>query len=580
MLEKILYGIGVSSGISIGKVFVVDKNEEYYEYKNISSDKVSNELKRLNKAREKCAADLDKLIEKVKVEFGDEKAFIIEGQKSFLTDPSFYPEIEGYIKKDFFSAEKALKKVVEKFVDIFEKMNSDYMKERASDIKDIGNRFSNYLNPDNKIFDLKSIKEKVILVADDLLPSDTVQLERKYILGLVIAKGGKTSHTSIFASSMGIPAVISINNLCNLIKNNDNVIVDGDKGICIINPEKTTLEKYKQRLENKKTEVDLYNKYKKEKAITKDGLYIKIAANIGSLDEAIQANENGAEGIGLLRTEQVYMSSKKLPDEEIQLHTYKGIVDKMSSQSVIIRTLDIGGDKELPYLENEKELNPFLGYRAIRLCLGHEEIFITQLRAILRASAFGKIKLLIPMISCFDELKKTKDLIEKVKKQLSEEKIAFDKEIKLGMMIEIPSTAIMIENYVKEVDFFSIGTNDLVQYTMAVDRINDKVSYLYDNFHPAIINLIKKVTEVAHSHGKFVGICGSMAGEYLAIPIFIALGIDELSMTANSIPKIKYTINQLSRKDCILLLNKILKCQMGLDIKSNLQNFLLERKLY
>lgn len=573
MAEIRIRGLGVSEGIRLVKAFKYTNSKAEISYKDIEENQVTQELARLTSAKERCLEDMDALINQVTQDLGSEKAGILKGQRSFLTDPTFCPAMEKLVATKLFSAEKSVNQVVNNFVAIFEKMPNEYMKERAADIKDVGNRMLSVLTG-TRTAGIADINEEVILIVEDLAPSDTVQLNKKYIQGLMTQRGGKTSHTAIFARSMGIPAIVGIADFFDTIKTDDFLIIDGNEGLCIINPDIATKEEYTQKLEDELKSKDKLKAYTDKKASSKDGVRIEIAANIGSLADAKYALEQGAEGIGLLRTELIYMAQDVLPDEETQFNTYRDILEAMPNKAVIIRTLDIGGDKELPYLTIPKEMNPFLGYRAIRLCLDQKHLLVTQLRAILRASSYGKAKIMFPMISSLDEWRKARDVLVEVKAQLDAEGIEYDKNIELGIMVEIPSAAVLADQFAREVDFFSIGTNDLVQYTLAVDRMNEKIAYLYDHFHPAVISLIRNVSKAAHAEGKFVGMCGGMAGDPLAIPLLMALGLDELSMSAGSIQKSKHLVSQLSIEDCKEVTNKVLSCATAEEVRDRLKEFL------
>ncbi|WHH57707.1 phosphoenolpyruvate--protein phosphotransferase [Petroclostridium sp. X23] len=576
MAEIQLRGIGVSDGIRMGKAFLysaVDLNES--EYMSVSSDNVDAELSRLRKAKEQCIHELDQLIGKTKQTLGEEKAGIIKGQRSFLTDPAFYPKMEKLVEGQQYSAEKAVQGLVQQFAAIFEAMPNEYMRERAKDVRDLGRRLLLILSGKNKV-QLSDIREEVILVADDLAPSETVQLDKKYILAFAAKTGGKTSHTAIFSRSLGIPAVLGIGDELDNICNGDFLIIDGIEGLCIINPDEATIDQYSHRMKVEQEQQQALKSYASKRAVTKDGHEVEIAANIGNADQANFAVAQGAQGIGLYRTEFLFMAGDKLPDEEVQYQAYKEVVQLMENKPVIIRTLDIGGDKKLPYLNIPKEMNPFLGYRAIRLCLDQKNILITQLRAILRASVYGKIKIMFPMISGMEEWRQVKKIYREVQAQLTEEGVSFDSAIELGIMVEVPSTALMASQLAEEVDFFSIGTNDLVQYTLAVDRMNEKVAYLYDYFHPAVIRLIKSVIDAAHAKGKRAGMCGDMAGDPLAAPLLIAMGLDEWSMSATSMQKVKHGIAQITRDDCKKVLDSVLGLKTTEEIHEVLKQFYID----
>lgn len=572
MTEIEISGIGVSEGVRIGKALKLVRSDDNKPLRDISESEVQSEIQRLHTAKEKCNKIMDELVEQAAKTLGEDKAVVIKGQKSFLTDPAFCPQMEKLITKKFFSAEKAVRQVVDQFAALFEKMPNDYMKERAADVKDVGRHLSDALTGKATV-KIQDIHEKVILIADDLAPSDTIQLNKEFVLAFATKKGGKTSHTAIFSRSLGIPAVVGTGESADRIESGDTVIIDGSAGKCIINPNADTTKKYDDKMKQEQNEQDRLKEYVSKQAITLDGHKFEIAANIGSKADAIFAVEQGAEAIGLLRTELLFMSQPSLPDENTQFEFYKEIIQSMNGKPVIIRTLDIGGDKELPYLNIPKEMNPFLGYRAIRLCLDQKHLLITQLRAILKASVYGKAQIMFPMISCMEEWRKAAEILNDVKHELESQGINYDKSVKVGMMVEVPSAAIMASQFAKEVDFFSIGTNDLVQYTLAVDRMNEKIANLYDHFHPAVISLIKHVAEAAHAEGKPVGMCGGMAGDELAVPLLLAFELDELSMSATSIQKMKYEISHVELDKCKALLEAVLKLTDINEIRSLLTEF-------
>ena len=502
---------------------------------------------------------------------------ILKAQQSFLNDPSFYPEIRKRIEQKSYSAEKAVQEVVDHFSALFAGMNDPYLKERSADLQDLGKRLLLNLSNNDRGIELSDIDEEVILAAEDLTPSDTVQLNKKFIQAFLTRIGGKTSHTAILARNFEIPAIVGVGEEFDKIENGDTLIIDGNTGVCILNPDQEIINEYQNKIKKEIEETELLNEFKKKSAITKDGYRIEIAANIGNPNEVNNALEKGAEGIGLYRTEFLFMNNSRMPTEEEQYEAYRTVVEAMKDKPVIIRTLDIGGDKELAYLPFSKELNPFLGYRAIRLTLDNEEIFITQLRAILRASACGKLKIMFPMVSNLDEWRSAKAITEKAKQQLKNDGIPYDEKIELGIMVEIPSAALLAEQFAQEVDFFSIGTNDLVQYTLAVDRMNEKVAYLYDYFHPAVLQLIKKTIDASHKAGKWTGMCGGMAGDPLAAPLLLGLGLDEWSMDAGSLSRVKQVITKLNYNSCKDLSIELIQLGTAEEIKARLLE--LNRKI-
>ncbi|MFC4767973.1 phosphoenolpyruvate--protein phosphotransferase [Effusibacillus consociatus] len=575
MSEIKFVGIGVSEGIRIGKALLYtpysSKVESFKEY--VTKEESKAEQERLAIAKEKSRQELNGLIERTKKTLGEEKAVILAGQQSMLEDPTFYPEIEKLVVNQQYSAEKAVTQIVEQISAVFESMDSEYLRERAADVRDLGGRLLSNLR-DEKGLQLSEIREEVILVADDLTPSDTVQLDKQFILGFVTRKGGKTSHTAILARSLGIPAIVGVAENLDHILNEQQIIIDGTTGECIVDPDAGTIEQYRKKMGLEQEQKELLQEFALKPAVTQDGFQVEIAANIGTPKEAVTALEEGAEGIGLYRTEFLFMNATAIPDEEEQYQAYKEVAVTMGERPVVIRTLDIGGDKDLPYLSLPEEMNPFLGYRAIRLCLDQLPILKTQLRAILRASVHGNLKVMFPMISNLQEWRQAKSIFDEVREELEREGVSFDSSIEVGIMIEVPSAALLADRFAKEVDFFSIGTNDLVQYTVAVDRMNEKVAHLYDYFHPSVIRLIKTVIEEAHKEGKWVGMCGGMAGDPLAAPLLIGLGLDEWSMDAGSVNKIKREISRLNREDCRKLTTHMLELDTNEEIREELKKIL------
>ncbi|MGB9976697.1 phosphoenolpyruvate--protein phosphotransferase [Thermovenabulum sp.] len=551
-------GIAASPGIAIGKAFIYKNIEVKVEQRWVNEDEVEAELLKLNKSINLSKEQLQRIKENALEKLGEDKARIFEAHLMVLEDPVLFSEIEEKIKNEKLCAEFAVKTVIEGYIDIFSSMEDEYMRERAADIRDVGERIiKNILGIPIK--SLSELNDTVIVLAKDLTPSDTAQLDKNKVLAFATDMGGRTSHTAIMARSLEIPAVVGLQEVSEKVKDGELVIVDGINGILIVNPDSDTLKNYMDK-------KDEYLKMKEEmKAIlflsaeTVDKKRrVELSANIGTPKDVKGALENGAEGIGLYRTEFLYMDREDMPSEEEQYKAYKEVAEAMQGKPVIIRTLDIGGDKKLPYLEMPEELNPFLGFRAIRLCLDRKDLFKVQLRAILRASAHGKIRIMYPMISGIDEIRKANRVLKEAMEELKKEKVAFDENIEVGIMVEIPSAAVCADILAKEVDFFSIGTNDLIQYTLAVDRMNEKIAYLYEPFNPAIIRLIKNVIDASHREGKWTGMCGEMAGEPLAVPLLLGLGLDEFSMSATSIPFAKKIIRSFKYDEAKELAEKVL----------------------
>lgn len=551
-----LKGIAASSGIAIAQAYRLVEPDLSFEKKQI--DDSAKEIDRFQSALSKAKTELEKIRDRAKTELGDDKAAIFEAHLLVLSDPELITQIENKIKTENVNAEYALKETTDMFIAMFEQMDNEYMKERAADIRDVTKRVLSHLL-DVQIANPSMINEEVIIVAEDLTPSDTAQLNRKYVKGFTTDIGGRTSHSAIMARSMEIPAVVGTKTVTKEIKNGDLIIVDGLKGEVHINPSPELIEKYKKELADFEAQKAEWAKLVNEKSFSADGHHVELAANIGTPDDLEGVICNGGEGIGLYRTEFLYMGRDKLPTEEEQFEAYKAVLEGMKGKPVVVRTLDIGGDKELPYLNLPKELNPFLGFRAIRLCLEEQDMFRTQLRALLKASKYGNLKIMFPMIATLDEFREAKAIFEEEKEKLVLNGTVVSDNIEIGIMVEIPSTAILADQFAKEVDFFSIGTNDLIQYTMAADRMNERVSYLYQPYHPAILRLVKMVIDAAHKEGKWVGMCGEMAGDEIAIPILLGLGLDEFSMSATSILKARSQIRHLSKSDMEKLAEKVLQ---------------------
>jgi len=538
-------GIGVSPGIVIGKALLKEEKNIIIEKKEITSYEA--EIKRFKTAMENSKCEIQDIYNKVLKNIGEEEATIFEAHLMILEDPEMLDQIEKNIEDNKVNAEWALKEVSEMFIAMFDAMDNEYMKERAADIKDATSRLMKKLLNIEEV-NFGELANEVVIVARDLTPSDTSQIDKKKVLGFITEIGGRTSHSAIMARTLEIPAIVAVKDITSKVKNGDLIVFDGEEGLLYVNPEEKIVKLY----EEKKAE---YNRSQKElslligeKSITKDGVRVELAANIGTPKDLESVMSNDAEGIGLFRSEFLYMDRKTAPTEEEQYVAYKEVAEKMNNKPVVIRTLDVGGDKELDYLNLPKEMNPFLGYRAIRVCLDKVDLFKTQLRAILRASAFGNIKIMFPMISSIEELRAAKTIVEQVKNELHKENIAFNKELEVGIMVEIPAAAIISDLLAKEVDFFSIGTNDLIQYTTAVDRMNEKISHLYNPFHPALLRLVKMVIDNAHKENKWVGMCGEVAGDPKLIPILIGMGLDEFSMSPISILRARGIIRNISQE--------------------------------
>ena len=534
-------GIAASKGYGIGYVFI-KKPEEMKAACNISADlDIEEEQLRLAKAVEASREQVSKIREKVEAEVGIEEALVFESHLMLLDDPEFTGAAVENVAKNKICAENAVQELMDTYTAIFASIDDEYLRERIADVKDVGMRLLKNLSGEAED-EFSGLAENTIVVAHDLTPSDTAQLDKNKVAAFLTDIGGKTSHSAIMARTLEIPAVVGMADITSLVRNGDLIIVDGIKGEVIINPEVETLNQYRKIKEmyeeEKKALLSLIGK----KIVDKNGRSIEIAANIGSTDDLEKVLENGADGIGLFRTEFLYMDRDSMPTEDEQYRAYKTVLEKLENKPVVIRTLDIGGDKRLSYLEMPEELNPFLGYRATRLCLDRPEIFKIQLRALLRSSVYGNLKIMFPMISSLREFVAAKDLLNECRLELMAEEVPVSDNIEVGIMVEIPSAALTADELAKHVDFFSIGTNDLIQYTLAADRMNEKVSYLYEPMHPAVLKLIKMTIEEAHKQGKWCGMCGEMASDEAALATLLEYGLDEFSMSASSILGIKKLI--------------------------------------
>ncbi|TXC91487.1 phosphoenolpyruvate--protein phosphotransferase [Metabacillus litoralis] len=544
-MSNLLKGIGASAGIAIAKAYRLEEPELKIEKTDVA-DKVA-EKARFEQAIEKSKSELEKIKEHANRELGKDKAEIFAAHLLVLSDPELLNPVVDRINTEAVNAEFAMKETADMFVSMFESMDNEYMKERAADIRDVTKRVIAHLlgvqipNP-------SLISEEVVIIAEDLTPSDTAQLNRQFVLGFTTDIGGRTSHSAIMARSMEIPAVVGTKHATEKIENDVMVIVDGLDGDVIINPTSEEIAHYEDKKAKYESQKAEWAKLVNEPTVSKDGHHVELAANIGTPNDVKGVLENGGEAVGLYRTEFLYMGRDQLPTEDEQFDAYKTVLERMEGKPVVVRTLDIGGDKELPYLNLPKEMNPFLGFRAIRLCLEEQDIFRTQLRALLRASSFGNLKIMFPMIATVTEFREAKAILLEEKEKLVANGTKVSDSIEIGIMVEIPSTAVMADTFAKEVDFFSIGTNDLIQYTMAADRMNERVSYLYQPYNPAILRLISMVIDAAHKEGKWAGMCGEMAGDPIAIPLLLGLGLDEFSMSATSILPARTQIKGLSKE--------------------------------
>ena len=532
-------GIAASKGYAIGTVFLQEHEEIVITDQKVTD--VAAEKEALQKSLDASRVQLEKIKEKAAVEMGEEKAAVFEAHITLLDDPEFTGAMSMEIESNSINAMKAVDNVTNMFVGIFESMDDAYMRERAADIKDVSKRI--IANLSGKGADAFAITEaNTVVVAHDLTPSDTAQLDRSKVVGFITNIGGRTSHAAIMARTLEIPAVLGLGDITSAVKTGDKIIVDGITGDVIINPSEEVIAEYEAKQEKFRAEQEELKKLIDVKTTTKSGKRVEVCGNIGQPEDVLGVIANGGDGVGLFRTEFLYMDRDSAPTEEEQFESYKFVLEKMEGKQVVIRTLDIGGDKTLPYLPLPQEMNPFLGYRAIRLCLDRKDIFRVQIRALLRASVYGNLCVMFPMISGLEEFQQAKAFVEECKAELKAEGKEYSESIQWGIMVEIPAAAVYADELAKHVDFFSIGTNDLIQYTLAADRMSEKVSYLYNPMHPAVLRLIKMTIDGAHKHGKWVGMCGEMAGDEAAIPTLVEYGLDEFSMSATSILNAKKII--------------------------------------
>ncbi|WP_281665688.1 phosphoenolpyruvate--protein phosphotransferase [Gemella morbillorum] len=565
-----LKGIAASQGISFAKAYVFVEPD--LTVKEVKIEDVAAEIKRFEDAIEASKKELTIIKENALASLGADKAAVFEAHLLILDDPEFMGTVKTDIESKVINAEYAFKETSDMFISMFEAMDNEYMKERAADIRDVSKRILAHLlgvdlpNP-------SLIDEEVIVIAEDLTPSDTAQLNKKYVKGFATNIGGRTSHSAIMARSLEIPAVVGTSSITEDVKNGDILILDGLDGVVLVNPDEATTAEYKEKHAKFEAQKAEWAKLVTEKSVTKDGHEVILAANIGTPADLEGVKNNGGEAVGLYRTEFLYMGRDQLPTEDEQFEAYKAVLEGMGDKPVVVRTLDIGGDKELPYLDLPKEMNPFLGFRAIRLCLEEKDLFRTQLRALLRASVYGKLCVMFPMIATVQEFRAAKALFLEEKEKLVAEGVTVSNDIELGIMVEIPSTAVIADIFAKEVDFFSIGTNDLIQYTMAADRMSEKVSYLYQPYNPAILRLVKNVIEASHKEGKWTGMCGEMAGDSLAIPLLLGMGLDEFSMSATSILQARSQIKNLTLAEMKELVEKAVMCATTEEVLALIEEY-------
>ncbi|HDF4928093.1 TPA: phosphoenolpyruvate--protein phosphotransferase [Staphylococcus aureus] len=570
-MSKLIKGIAASDGVAIAKAYLLVEPDLTFD-KNEKVTDVEGEVAKFNSAIEASKVELTKIRNNAEVQLGADKAAIFDAHLLVLDDPELIQPIQDKIKNENANAATALTDVTTQFVTIFESMDNEYMKERAADIRDVSKRVLSHIlgvelpNP-------SMIDESVVIVGNDLTPSDTAQLNKEFVQGFATNIGGRTSHSAIMSRSLEIPAIVGTKSITQEVKQGDMIIVDGLNGDVIVNPTEDELIAYQDKRERYFADKKELQKLRDADTVTVDGVHAELAANIGTPNDLPGVIENGAQGIGLYRTEFLYMGRDQMPTEEEQFEAYKEVLEAMDGKRVVVRTLDIGGDKELSYLNLPEEMNPFLGYRAIRLCLAQQDVFRPQLRALLRASVYGKLNIMFPMVATINEFREAKAILLEEKENLKNEGHDISDDIELGIMVEIPATAALADVFAKEVDFFSIGTNDLIQYTLAADRMSERVSYLYQPYNPSILRLVKQVIEASHKEGKWTGMCGEMAGDETAIPLLLGLGLDEFSMSATSILKARRQINGLSKNEMTELANRAVDCATQEEVIELVNNY-------
>ncbi|MBY0817361.1 phosphoenolpyruvate--protein phosphotransferase [Staphylococcus aureus] len=570
-MSKLIKGIAASDGVAIAKAYLLVEPDLTFD-KNEKVTDVEGEVAKFNSAIEASKVELTKIRNNAEVQLGADKAAIFDAHLLVLDDPELIQPIQDKIKNENANAATALTDVTTQFVTIFESMDNEYMKERAADIRDVSKRVLSHIlgvelpNP-------SMIDESVVIVGNDLTPSDTAQLNKEFVQGFATNIGGRTSHSAIMSRSLEIPAIVGTKSITQEVKQGDMIIVDGLNGDVIVNPTEDELIAYQDKRERYFADKKELQKLRDADTVTVDGVHAELAANIGTPNDLPGVIENGAQGIGLYRTEFLYMGRDQMPTEEEQFEAYKEVLEAMGGKRVVVRTLDIGGDKELSYLNLPEEMNPFLGYRAIRLCLAQQDIFRPQLRALLRASVYGKLNIMFPMVATINEFREAKAILLEEKENLKNEGHDISDDIELGIMVEIPATAALADVFAKEVDFFSIGTNDLIQYTLAADRMSERVSYLYQPYNPSILRLVKQVIEASHKEGKWTGMCGEMAGDETAIPLLLGLGLDEFSMSVTSILKARRQINGLSKNEMTELANRAVDCATQEEVIELVNNY-------
>ena len=555
-------GIKASTGYAIGNIYLFTREKIEIKKEKINPEIASDEYQKVKNAIDSYFDDLNNLENPTETQQN-----IANAHKELLQDPYFSDTIEGKIKNENKNGELALDETIREMVEIMSALDDEYLKERASDYQDIGFQVM-YKLKGIKPKDLANLEKGSIIISKELTPSDTANMDKDAVVGFATDLGGKTSHTSIIAQTLDMPALVGMTDVSTKVKGGEKAIIDGYEGLLIVDPSEEELSSYEKLIVEQKEKKERLKNIKDKEAVTKDGKKIEVSANIGNIEDLKLAVENGCDGVGLFRTEFLYMESSEFPSEEVQFEVYKEATEMLGEKPLIIRTLDIGGDKGLDYFKFPEEENPFLGYRAVRLCLDKEEIFKTQLRALVRASAFGNLKIMIPFVVNIDELKKSIELIEDIKKDLDKEGIEYNKNLDVGIMVETSASIIMADKFIKYADFFSIGTNDLTQYTLAVDRGNENIAHMYSNYNPAVLRAIKHVIEISHEAGKWTGMCGAFAGDTEATKLLLGLGLDEFSGSSAKIAEIKDTILKSSLEEEKLFAEKVVDSELVEEVES------------
>ena len=572
-MVEMLKGIAASDGVAVAKAYLLVEPD--LSFTKVNVEDIDAEFARLDDALAQSKAELEQIRAKAASTLGEEEAAVFDAHLMVLSDPEMIGQIKDAIKSNKVNAEAALKEVTDMFISIFEGMEDNkYMQERAADIKDVTKRVLAHLL--NVVLPSPAmINEEVVVVAHDLTPSDTAQLDRQFVKAFITDIGGRTSHSAIMARSLEIPAIVGTNSVTSKVNAGDLIAVNGITGEAIVHPTEEQQAAFIKAGEDYAAQKAEWEKLKNEKTVTADGQHFELAANIGTPKDLVGVHNNGAEAVGLYRTEFLYMDSPDFPSEEDQFEAYKTVLEGMDGKPVVVRTMDIGGDKELPYLDLPHEMNPFLGYRALRISLSElgDAMFRTQLRALLRASVYGTLRIMFPMVATLKEFRAAKKMFEEEKAKLVAEGVAVSDAIQVGIMIEIPAAAVLADKFAKEVDFFSIGTNDLIQYSMAADRMSERVSYLYQPYNPSILRLVKRIIDASHAEGKWTGMCGEMAGDQVAVPLLAGLGLDEFSMSATSILKTRSLMKTLDTTKMQELADKALDCETAEEVTALVEEY-------